>query len=338
MNASTQPANTAGSVGTVLIVDDVPANLSLLLDCLGGAGLEVRFAESGERALLQLDHAARPPDLILLDVLMPGGADGFEICRLIRARADCRDVPILFLTALVDPADKLRGFQAGAVDYIPKPLVPDEVLARVHAHLRIVALRRALEEEIRRRERAEEQLRQSLDRAVLVVDRAEERVTFCSRRASELLASHLPAFLDDPSRLPAPLREFVRNPARPLALPPAEKNAGRRLRARLFAEAADDGAGDACYLLLLDEQIPPAGAAALTRLGLTAREAEVLYWIAQGKTSAQIAEILASAVMTVKKHLQHIFDKLGVDSRTAAALKALEILGVPERDETRHRP
>ncbi len=328
-------ASLSAERGTVLIVDDVPANLSLLLDCLGGAGLEVRFAESGERALLQLDHFIRPPDLILLDVLMPGGLDGFETCRRIRERADCRDVPILFLTALSDPADKLRGFQAGAVDYIPKPLEPDEVLARVHAHLRLVALRRALEEEIRRRERAEAQLRQSLDRAVLVADRAEGRITFCSRLAGALLEKHFPGTAaggnscgrETVAHLPAPLRDFAER-GRPLALPAAAD--GRRLRARLFSEAGGDESD--CFLLLLEEQIPPAGAAALTQLGLTAREADVLYWIAQGKTSAQIAEILDAAVMTVKKHLQHIFDKLGVDSRTAAAVKALEVLGVPPRD------
>lgn len=317
------PGVPAAVAGTVLVVDDVPANLALLLDCLGGAGLEVRCAESGERALLQLEHAR--PDLILLDVLMPGGLDGFETCRRLKARPEWRDLPVLFLTALTDPADTLRGFAAGAVDYIPKPLEPEVVLARVHAHLNLVALRRTLEAEVRRREAAEEQLSQGLDRAVLVADRA-GNVVFCSRLARELLGKHLPrGGMGNFSTLPKPLHALV-DTAGPRTLPPAGD--GCCLRARLFAEV---GAGECC-LLLLEEIAPPAGADALTRLGLTAREAEVLYWIAQGKTSAEIAQILGAAVMTVKKHLQHVFDKLGVDSRTAAALRALEVLGVTARD------
>ena len=202
----------AEAADVVLVVDDAPANLSLLLDCLGGAGLELRFAESGERALAQLDHAR--PDLILLDVLMPPGPDGFETCRRIRARDDCQDVPILFMTALTDTAQKVRGLEAGAVDFITKPLHPEEVLARVRVHLQLRALRRALEAEVRRRQRAEAHLREGLDRAVIVADR-QRRIHFCSRPARELLARHFglaqPAAGEDlaGTPLPGPLGRLV---------------------------------------------------------------------------------------------------------------------------------
>lgn len=315
----------------VLVVDDAPANLALLLDCLGEAGLDLRFAENGEQALAQLDHAR--PDLILLDVLMPPGPDGFETCRRIRARPDGGDVPILFMTSLTDKADTLRGLAAGAVDYIAKPLHPEEVLARVRVHLQLQSLRRALEAEVGRRQRAEQQLREGLDRAVIVADR-QGRIHFCSRPAREVLARHFglarPAEELEGLPLPEPLGRLVESvPPLPTAfarLPVLPLDHGGSLRVRAFSEVSSEAA----HVLLLLEELPAtAEPAALMRLGLTAREAEVLFWIAHGKTGAEIAAILETTLATVKKHTEHVFDKLGVDSRTAAALKAVDVLGVP---------
>ena len=338
MNPHLPPAlPSALPAGTILVVDDVPANLSLLLDCLGGAGLEMRFAESGPQALAQLDHAR--PDLILLDVLMPPGPDGFETCRRIRARGDCQDVPILFMTALSDTHDKVRGLEAGAVDFICKPFQPEEVLARVRVHLQLRALHRTLAAEVRRRRQAEEQLREGLDRAVIVADQT-GRIHFCSRPAGEVLARHF-AFARFPEEvegksLPDPLARLVNglpsftSPVSPgrSRLPLLPLAHGGSLRVRTFSEVSgEEAAGH--ILLLLEELPPPAEPALLMRLGLTAREAEVLFWIAHGKTGAEIASILDTTLATVKKHTEHLFDKLGVDSRTAAALKAVELLGLP---------
>jgi DNA-binding response OmpR family regulator len=158
---------------TIMIVDDVPANLGVLLDFLDTAGYQVLVAESGESALLQLAYAR--PDIILLDVSMPG-IDGYETCRRIKAEPSWRETPVFFLTALTDPIDKVHGFEVGAVDFISKPLHPEEVLRRVRAHLQIRTLQQALEEKnellqkaIALRLEAEKQLQQSLDRAVVVV-------------------------------------------------------------------------------------------------------------------------------------------------------------------------
>ena len=307
----------------VLVVDDAPANLALLLDCLGSAGLDLRFAESGEQALAQLDHAR--PDLILLDVLMPPGPDGFETCRRIRARPDGRDVPILFMTSLTDTTHKVRGLETGAVDFITKPLHPEEVLARVRVHLQLQSLRRTLEAEVARRRWAEEQLREGLDRAVVVVDR-QHRIHFCSRPARELMARHFglqetAADLTGVS-LPGALGRLV-EAGRPPILPLGH---GGSLRVRTFSEVSQ---GPAHVLLLLEEIPPLAEPVVLMQLGLTAREAEVLFWIAHGKAGAEIATILVTTLATVKKHTEHLFDKLGVDSRTAAALRAVELLGLP---------
>jgi two-component system sensor histidine kinase/response regulator len=130
---------------TVLIVDDTPANLSVLLQCLSEAGHRVLVAEDGEEALALLSELT--PDLILLDVMMPG-IDGFETCRRLRSRAALHDVPVIFMTALSDTREKLSGFAAGAVDYITKPIQHEEALARIATHLKIRRLQSELAGEL----------------------------------------------------------------------------------------------------------------------------------------------------------------------------------------------
>lgn len=127
---------------TILIVDDTPANLGVLVETLGAAGYQLMVAEDGEEALAQT--AQTQPDLILLDVVMPG-MDGFETCRRLKARATTRDVPVLFMTALSETADKVQAFAAGGVDYLTKPIEHEEALARVRTHLALRRLHRELE-------------------------------------------------------------------------------------------------------------------------------------------------------------------------------------------------
>lgn len=129
---------------TILIVDDTPANLGVLVETLGVAGYRLMVAEDGEEALEQTSKTQ--PDLILLDVMMPG-IDGFETCRRLKARAEMRDVPVLFMTALNETADKVKAFAAGAVDYIAKPIEHEEALARIGTHLAIRRLQRELQEQ-----------------------------------------------------------------------------------------------------------------------------------------------------------------------------------------------
>jgi two-component system sensor histidine kinase/response regulator len=135
---------------TILIVDDTPANLGVLVETLGAAGYQLMVAEDGEEALAQTEQTQ--PDLILLDVMMPG-IDGFETCRRLKDRDSTRDVPVLFMTALNEIADKVKAFGAGGVDYITKPIEHEEALARVRTHLTLRKLRRALEEQLALKER-----------------------------------------------------------------------------------------------------------------------------------------------------------------------------------------
>jgi signal transduction histidine kinase len=128
----------------VLIVDDNPANLGVLSDFLDEAGFEVLVAQDGESAIAKVAYAN--PDIILLDIMMPG-IDGFETCRRLKANTDTQDIPIVFMSALADTPDKVKGLSLGAVDYITKPFQQEEVLARVRLHLKLRSLTKKLAEQ-----------------------------------------------------------------------------------------------------------------------------------------------------------------------------------------------
>jgi DNA-binding response OmpR family regulator/DNA-binding CsgD family transcriptional regulator len=289
---------TAPTRARILVVDDTPANLSLLLDALTDANHEVLIAESGRSALTLLEHTT--PDLVLLDMVMPG-MDGVATCRRIRAKPSGAEIPILFMTAVDEPEHKLRAFDAGAFDYITKPVYPPEVLARVTTHLQLRALRKSLEDELALRIEAENQLKQSLDRAVVLVD-ATRRIVFSTRLAEDLLHKYFAAV--------------------PRSHLPSDADLERVFSVRRLSEAGRD---DLLTFVLAERGDPP-GPAVLMKLGITPREAEVLYWVAQGKSNPDVATILGASVRTVHKHVEHIFEKLGVETRNAATVVALELL------------
>jgi len=148
--------------GCVLVVDDNPTNLSVLVNLLRDVGLRVLVATDGESAIDQTQYVK--PDLILLDVMMPG-IDGFETCQRLKANAETSKIPIIFMTALSETVDKVRGLSLGAVDYVTKPFEHEEVLVRIRTHLTIAKQRQTIElqnfdlqTEISDRKRAEEAL------------------------------------------------------------------------------------------------------------------------------------------------------------------------------------
>jgi len=126
----------------LLLVDDNPTNLQVLYQTLETTGCKLLVAKNGETALSIAQKAA--PDLILLDIMMPG-IDGFEVCRRLKNDPATADIPVIFLSALSDTKDKVQGLQLGAVDYVSKPFQPDEVIARVNTHLTIHRLKREVE-------------------------------------------------------------------------------------------------------------------------------------------------------------------------------------------------
>ena len=136
MNLSFQ---SLASQATILIVDDTPANVGVLVDYLEDKDFRILVAQEGEEALMRAQLSQ--PDLILLDVMMPG-IDGFETCRRLKAIESLRDIPVIFMTALTEIADKVKGFEIGGVDYVTKPFQIEEVFARVSTHLSLRLLQK----------------------------------------------------------------------------------------------------------------------------------------------------------------------------------------------------
>ncbi len=134
---------TTAPFSTILVVDDNPTNIQVLFDVLSEMGYRVAIAKSGDAALQRLQ--SYHPDIILLDVMMPG-IDGFETCRQLKADPTTRDIPVIFMTALSDLVDKVKGLSLGAVDYITKPIQHEEALARIRVHLQLSHVQKNLEQ------------------------------------------------------------------------------------------------------------------------------------------------------------------------------------------------
>jgi len=294
----------------VLIVDDVPDNLSLLHDALDEAGYTVLVATHGEAALQRASQMV--PDIILLDAIMPG-MDGFEVARRLKATAETSHIPIVFMTGLSETEHVVAAFQAGGVDYVIKPIRPREVLARIEAHMQSA--------------RQARQARNALDafgHASMTVRISDGRILWQTPLARKLMQAFFdvpetaaPAELADWLRLHAPrmAQAIERGEAPPVPPAWAVNQGSRRLSFALHQPTGEDE-----WLLVMQESSDQAAMEALSQeFKLTAREGEVLYWVVKGKTNRDIGDILGSSPATVKKQLEHIFAKLGVETRTAAA-------------------
>jgi signal transduction histidine kinase len=158
----------------ILLVDDNPNNLKVLSEAIQGCGWKILMATDGESAIEQTEYAA--PDLILLDVMMPG-IDGFETCRRLKANSITQNIPIIFMSALADATDKVKGLEIGAVDYITKPFQQEEVIARLKLHLKISHLTRTLEQRVQERTAELTQSLQQLQNTQLQLIQSEKMST-----------------------------------------------------------------------------------------------------------------------------------------------------------------
>ncbi|MFN6560520.1 MAG: sensor histidine kinase [Nostoc sp. ChiSLP01] len=158
----------------ILLVDDNPNNLKVLSEAIGRCGWKALMATDGESAIEQIEYAH--PDLILLDIMMPG-LDGFETCRRLKANAVTENIPIIFMTALSDATDKVKGLEIGAVDYITKPFQQEEVIARLKLHLKISHLTRTLEQRVQERTAELSQSLQQLQKTQLQLIQSEKMST-----------------------------------------------------------------------------------------------------------------------------------------------------------------
>jgi DNA-binding response OmpR family regulator/DNA-binding CsgD family transcriptional regulator len=310
----------------VLIVDDVPDNLAVLHDALDESGYTVLVATHGEAALQRAAQAR--PDIVLLDAMMPG-MDGFEVARRLKANAATAHIPIIFMTGLTDTEYLVAALAAGGVDYVTKPIKPKEVLARMNVHLH--GARQARQEA-----RQAGEARNALDAfgyASITVRASDGKLMWQTALAREMLRDY---FGDSPTFtklfVPERVLEWLHQSqadARAQIEPPrlSVDKGSRRLTFRLHQQTGD-GEGetqqDGDWLIIMREVND---AAVIEALGLcfklTAREAEVLYWVIKGKTNKDIGDILGSSPATAKKHLEHIYVKMGVETRTAAAGMAM---------------
>lgn len=311
----------------VLIVDDVPDNLSVLHDALDESGYTVLVALNGDLALQRAQQAV--PDVILLDAMMPG-MDGFEVARRLKANPVTAHIPIVFMTGLTETEHLEAALAAGAVDYVTKPIKPREVLARMAVHTRAAKAARQTAQQAN-------QTRNALDAfgyASVTVRARDGRLLWQTPLARELLQTW---FGHGSQQVPAPVHTWlVRESAlrvgndqsissdQPTGAPRFHLDQGaRRLSFDLHQQVGDsEGGGD--WLIVMREVSDEAVINTMSlAFKLTAREAEVLYWVVKGKINRDIGDILGSSPATVKKHLERIFAKLGVETRTSAAAMAI---------------
>ncbi len=318
MNPNAPEAYPLGDAPVVLIVDDVPDNVALLHDALDEAGYTVLVALDGESALTRAAQAQ--PDVVLLDAVMPG-MDGFEVARRLKADVRTQAIPILFMTGLTETEHLVAALDAGGVDYVTKPVKPREVMARMAVHLKSARIARQGASE-------RQQARNALDAlgfASITVRVADGRLLWQTPLAREWLQRYCGT---EAPQTPEPVLVWLqRHTAQSLGPhePPrlTLEQGPRRLTFRLHQQADD---GD--WLIVMQETSDTAVIESLAQtFGLTAREAEVLYWVAKGKTNRDIGDILGASPATVKKHLERIHAKLGVETRTAAAAIAINRVG-----------
>ncbi|CAM8646732.1 MULTISPECIES: DNA-binding response regulator [Sphingobium] len=302
---------TPSHTDTVLVVDDTPESLRFLTDTLEAANISVLIATSGDAAIELLDHVA--PDLILMDAVMPG-LDGFETTRAIKQMPAGAPIPIIFMTGLTESEHVVHALEAGGVDYVRKPIVVEELLARVRVHM------------ANARQTQGGQFALDATGRNLIAVATDGRLSWSTPGAEKLMEALAPGWSRGDAAPPALLRNAV----------------GRLLADDLAPGAtakADSGQGDTVELIIVgrprrDEILirlnhidPQADIGRLqSHFSLTQREAEVLLWISYGKPNRVISEILVISPRTVNKHLEQIFEKLGVETRAAAAAFAVRVI------------
>ncbi len=323
--AVTRPAT------VVMVVDDAPQSLGLVCQSLEEDGYTVVIARDGESALARLQLVT--PDVILLDALMPG-LSGFETCRRIKQDPALSHIPVIFMTGLSDTVHIVEAFEAGGVDYVVKPVRAAEVLVRLSTHLRNA--------------RAVRLAREAVDvggHGVLLID-AQGRIGWRSPQAEAWLHEFFP---NEGGQLPQAWQRWLMdaevaavafavsvdvlvvaaNASNPAPITDAAQvpTTSRALRVRHLGTV---GLGERMLLLQLHSQrqsdrnngANAAASSRVTEAQLTPRETEVLSWVAKGKTNRDVADILGMSPRTVNKHLEHVFEKLGVETRAAATALA----------------
>jgi len=296
--------------GVVLVVDDTADSLRFLSDTIERAGMTVLVATSGKNALELLEHIA--PDLILMDAVMPA-PDGFETTRRIKQNPAWAHIPVIFMTGLTEAEHAVKALECGGVDYVRKPIVIEELLARIRVHFhnaRVAhASRRALD---------------ATGRYLFSTDQT-GRIIWSTPQAERVFAELSPGWDSTNGTVP----ELLRQPLVRLITSDNRSGALAKVDAQdmTIEMSLIDNAHTDENLVRLNVIREGADIALLQKWhGLTLRESEVLLWVSYGKPNRVISEILGISPRTVNKHLEQIFEKLGVETRAAAAAFAVRTI------------
>lgn len=294
----------------VLVVDDSPETLGFLTAALERAGVTVLVATSGEAALTV---AARvTPDMVLMDAVMPG-MDGFETCRRIKADSALAHVPVIFMTGLTETEHVVHALESGGVDFLTKPIDIDELQARIRVHLANA--------------RSVQNARIALDAAGrhLLAVSPSGRVQWSTPQAQKMLRT-LTGRDDSLAHLGQELATWIASdaaaPAGQTAMITVDLGNGAEVQLHHLGTI---GAEEYLFRLTAAD-LPNQDETLRSHFALTGREAEVLLWIAKGKSNRDIGEILGLSPRTVNKHLEQIYAKLGVENRASAAVRAAHVL------------
>jgi DNA-binding response OmpR family regulator/DNA-binding CsgD family transcriptional regulator len=293
------PVTVSPQPQVILVVDDAIDTLRMLCDALTAEGYAVLAARDAQEALERLEIVI--PDGILLDAVMPG-MDGFALCRRLKSTPHWSHIPVVFMTGLAQTEQLLEGFASGGVDYVVKPLRIAEVLVRLATHVGNAKATRLA--------------REAVDVAGLgtVLLDGQGRVAWRSPQAARWAQS---AFGQDGALASLAWLQSASTQGE-ISTPMPDQS---RLTARHMGQS---GASESMLLLFVSSNASsPIRALAAS---LTPRETEVLSWLAKGKTNRDIADILGMRPRTVNKHLEHIFEKLGVETRSAATAVAAQLL------------
>ncbi len=298
--------NAVKTSSVILVVDDSPESLSLINDTLEQNGYDVLVALEGRQALTIVERIR--PDMILLDAVMPH-MDGFETSAQLKRNPAYADIPVIFMTGLSDSASIVRGLEAGGVDYLTKPVNPDELVARMKVHLR--------------NSRQASSAYHALDsaRQFLFCLSPAGKLTWATPQTHALFARANLSEEQINDNITPQIQAWLQH--KPQA---NQKLNLRGLDYPLAVVLIDQGVGEDTLLKLQEMESVSGDSIIRDKLSLTQRESEVLYWISNGKTNREIGLILEMSPRTVNKHLEHIFEKLGVRNRTAAARLALKVL------------
>lgn len=289
------------SSDVVLVVDDSPESLGMLNVALNSEGYTALVALSGQQALSIAEKV--PPDVILLDAMMPE-MDGFETCR--RLKDLLPNTPIIFMTGLTDVEDVIKGFEAGGVDYVTKPISPDEVIVRIKRHVETAKLALSAQNAL-----------DHVGKNIFCVNE-QGRLSWATPYVHELLEQ-----ISGEDETPwLTLSKLIENWLK--------REDKLNLMVNCFTDTVElsyERTQDNMHLLrVIQKQTQKSPSHLQNSLPITKRESEVLYWVSYGKTSWEISQILSMSPRTVNKHLEQVFKKLGVDNRTSAAAISIRIL------------